>query len=109
MGDRANIVIKSDGEQVCLYTHSNGTVLPETLRAAMLRGKDRLDDPQYLARIIFCEMVKGYEMDTTGFGISQTIHDGGDKVITLDVDAQTMMLGKHEVSFTDFMREMQCA
>lgn len=103
MGDRANILIKSEGEQVCLYSHHGGTELPDTLRAAMLRGKERLTDPQYLARIIFCEMVRGREMDSTGFGISQTIHDGGDRVIVLDVDAQTVMIGKRAMGFDEFI------
>ena len=104
MGDRANIVVKNSGEQVCLYSHWGGSELPDTLRAAMVRGKKRWDDAPYLARIIFCEMVKGDEMETTGFGISQSIGDGDDKVITIDVDDQTVKINdRPAVAFGDFI------
>lgn len=68
MGDRANVVIKDGDEAVCLYTHWNGTALPEVLRKAMTRGQQRWDDSSYLARIIFCDMVEGKERELTGFG-----------------------------------------
>jgi hypothetical protein len=104
MGDRANVVVKESGEQVCLYTHWSGYELPGTLRSAMKRGESRLDDSQYLARIIFCEMVRGREMDTTGFGISQNIGDGGNQVIVVDVDNATVTINDNEaMTFSDFM------
>jgi len=53
MGDRANVRIKDSGGTFHLYTHWSGTELPETVRQALLRGKDRWDDEQYLSRIIF--------------------------------------------------------
>lgn len=90
MGDRANVVIKDRSDQVCLYTHWSGSELPSILRAALIRGKSRWNDGQYLARIIFCEMVRGSEMDLTGYGISQTIGDGADNVIYVDIGAQTV-------------------
>lgn len=103
MGDRANVIVKTGGEQVCLYSHWGGTELPQTLRAAMIRGKSRWDDPQYLARIIFCEMAKGHEMDTTGLGISQTIGDGGNAILEVDVDKQTVQINqKPPISFDAF-------
>jgi hypothetical protein len=77
MGDRANILIKSvSGGKVCLYTHNFGYSLPETLKSAMIRGKNRWTDEQYLARIIFCEMIQSDVLGETGFGISHHIGDG---------------------------------
>lgn len=103
MGDRANVIVKSGGEQVCLYSHWEGAKLPQTLRAAMNRGETRWDDSQYLARIIFCEMVKGHEMDTTGFGISQSIVDGGNAILEVDVDKKTVQINqKPPISFAAF-------
>jgi len=90
MGDRGNILIKSNGEQVCLYSHWSGGELGETLSRALIRGKSRLDDFQYITRIIFCEMIKGRESELIDFGISQDIHDGNNKVITFDVDKGTV-------------------
>jgi hypothetical protein len=89
MGDRANVKVTGAGD-VFLYTHWYGSELPETLRTALARGIGRWNDPAYLARIIFCEMVKGHEMDSTGYGISGECGDGDDRVLTVDGVAQTV-------------------
>lgn len=104
MGDRANVVIKKDAEQVCLYTHWHGYELPGILQSSLKRGKDRIYDFQYLNRIIFCDMIKGHEEKLTGFGITQKVHDGATQVITLDMDKKTVQInGSDPVSFDDFM------
>jgi len=104
MGDRANIVIKSDGEQVCLYTHWEGTELPETLRTALTCAQTRWNDFQYLTRIIFCTMVRDRWQETTGFGITQNIHDNEHPIIVVDVDAQTVAIGDSvPQSFSDYI------
>lgn len=78
MGDRGNIVIKeAGGGTIYLYTHWTGSELPGILAEALARGTDRWHDDPYLARIIFCEMVKSDINGTTGFGISATMGDGG--------------------------------
>lgn len=89
MGDRGNIIVKDRGSQVFLYTHWGGYELPNVLKDALIRGEDRWNDGQYLARVIFCEMVKDDIEGTTGYGISSVIGDGG-KDITVDVDTQTV-------------------
>jgi hypothetical protein len=89
MGDRGNIIVKDGESTVYLYTHWSGSSLPETVKAALKRGHDRWNDGQYLARILFCEMVRGDEMSSTGFGISSVIGDGGTD-ITVNVDDQTV-------------------
>lgn len=93
MGDRGNIVIvqqKRDGQEkadrVWLYTHWAGSELPKILHTALNRGKDRWNDETYLARIIFNEMTKGAEMDTTGYGISTTISDNEHDIIVVDAE-----------------------
>lgn len=88
MGDRGNVGIRENDETVYLYTHWSGSELPETVRAAMNRAKDRWDDAPYLARIVFCEMIKGQESETTGFGIAASLCDNEHDIIVLDVDAQ---------------------
>ncbi len=104
MGDRANVVIKGDEEQVCLYTHWHGYELPAILQSALKRGKERIDNFQYLNRIIFCDMIKGHEEKLTGFGITQNVHDGGTQVITLDMDKKTVQINDSDpVSIDDFM------
>lgn len=103
MGDRANIVVKQADEQVCLYAHWAGSELPATLQKALQRGKERWDDFQYLTRIIFCEMVPARYSELTGYGITQVPHDGDDRVITVDVAAQTVQMpDRQAVTFADF-------
>lgn len=107
MGDRANVVVRSKGEneneQVCLYTHFRGYALPLTLRAALIRGRERWDDPSYLARIIFCEMIKDSVLDLTGYGISASIIDGARRVLLVDVDDQTVKVGERVYSFEQYI------
>jgi len=93
MGDRANIVVKEGDDQVCLYTHWRGSELPDILLTAMKRAKDRITDYQYLTRIIFCEMVKGHEMELTGYGITSKVGGGENRIITVDVDNKTVKIG----------------
>lgn len=77
MGDRSNVVIETawneDPTRVYLYSHWGG----EDVLDAALHGlaSQRVDDPSYLARIIFCSIVKGDEDGETGYGISATITD----------------------------------
>ena len=67
MGDRGQVSVK--GADVFFYDHWKCSRLAETVRAALVRAAGRLD-PEYLARIVFCEMVRGEELETTGYGIS---------------------------------------
>lgn len=103
MGDRANVIVREGDEQVCLYTHGRGSELPKILQSAMQRGKERWRDAPYLARIIFCEMVKGRESTLTGFGISVTPQDGENRVIMVDTDEQAVRVQRgRPIPFADF-------
>ncbi len=104
MGDRANIrfvgerytnkknATAADHRErpMFFYTHWQGYKLPLVLQDALARGKSRWNDPTYLARIIFSEMVKDDVMAETGFGLSLRIGDGEDQVITVDCLGQTV-------------------
>lgn len=103
MGDRGNIIVKDSDSTVYLYTHWTGSDLPEVIKSGLVRGKDRWDDGSYLARILFCEMVKGQEMDTTGFGISSVMGDGGTDII-VNIDDQTVVEdGDPPIPFEEFV------
>jgi len=102
MGDRANILIKSGDEQVCLYTHYMGYDLPSILQRALDRGFERVDDFQYITRIIFNEMTKGREIELTGFGITSKVHDNERDIITFDVDDQSIKIGEATFSVDEY-------
>lgn len=98
MGDRANIKliqrVKGEERPIYLYTHWAGSSLPFTLQSALAK-RWRWSDDSYLARIIFCEMVKGSEGEETGYGIA--IYRPDNEHIVIEVDAE-----KQEVRFLAF-------
>ena len=114
MGDRANIVINSQGgnaPRIFLYTHWAGCAMPKILSEALNRGSNRLDDESCLTRIIFNQMTMGYEEETTGFGISSYLCDNEHPLIIVDVETQSVWLENEEqtkatkpIKFSDFLK-----
>lgn len=104
MGDRAQVAIKQGAKTVYLYTHWGGSELPSVVRAALAR-QQRWDDPEYLTRIIFCQMVKRDVDAETGFGIGTQLHDDNEHpLITVDPDKQTIKIGSVVMAFADFIK-----
>lgn len=96
MGDRANIIVNDQYDEttpnaVVLYTHWSGTEVPETLKAALARGRERWNDGPYLTRIIFGQMVAHDPMGTTGYGISAQIGDNEHPFLVVDVARQVVV------------------
>jgi len=101
MGDRSNILVLNPdfhgsvddgpGEGVYLYTHWTGHALAATLRRALAR-REGWDSHGHLARIIFCEMIKGHESEATGYCISTTPidHEARYPLIVVHTKAQTV-------------------
>lgn len=107
MGDRANVEVVQHGPEgakgsVFLYTHWFGTELPKTLQRALKR-RERWDDEQYLARIIFCEMVGKDIKGETGFGISSFVGDGGRWVLTVDCKRKTVTMRECAWTFEEYV------
>lgn len=104
MGDRANIHFKTNkGPGVFLYTHWQGSDLAAILQRALSRHL-RWNDGPYLARIVFCEMVKGQESEETGFGIWDEEPDNSHQILHVDVEKQTVTIGEGEsLSMEDFI------
>lgn len=95
MGDRAHIKMltpsKDDNKSgVYMYSHWGGYRLPQVLAKALDRGKSRWGDESYLARIVFSELVRDDIDGETGYGLSTTLGDGGDRILTVDAIAQTV-------------------
>lgn len=89
MGDRANVYIhEGDTPGVYLYAHWTGSDLPGDVKDA-LSLQERWDDMPYLTRIVFCHMI-GTDRGTTGYGIDTQVGDGADRVVDIDVSAQTV-------------------
>lgn len=107
MGTRGNIKVISGRSTVYLYQHYDADNLPYKLQSALLRAKAgcRLSDGQYLGRMIFSEMIQENIMGATGYGISSDLHDGDDRVLTVDVDNQTIQYNKtyEKIPFSVFI------
>jgi len=119
MGDRGNIVVRdSGGKDVVFYTHWAGYNIAAVVRRALAKECRWEDDP-YLARIIFCELVKGNEEEETGFGIGRfTAADRQHPVVLVDIKKQMVFLAegykedaplpeadvKHGYSFRDWAK-----
>ena len=96
MGMRRNIALDyGDERKIYLYTHWGAEALEDVLRDALIRGQSRWDDPPYLARIIFSEMIRDDVLDTLGYGIAPYVMD--DEFPTIEVD-----LGKRTVGGMPF-------
>mgnify|MGYP001590134658 CR=1 FL=1 len=101
MGERGQLQIG----KVYLYTHWEGDKLKETLKTALSR-KERWDDEEYLARIIFCEMVKGSQDETTGYGIGTQQHnDLNYPLLVIDVKNQKVWEKETDYSYEPVLLE----
>lgn len=106
MGDRANIkIVEEGGEVIYFYTHWGGSELPETLQDALKRGKGRWSDSPYLNRIIFCEMIKNYVLDSEGYGISTSVGDGDHRVIIVNHKQRKITYRMREWTFKEYVEE----
>lgn len=96
MGTRGNVKVIFGRSKVYLYQHYDADDLPDKVQEALYRVKQsgRLSDGQYLGRMIFSEMIKDDVMGSTGYGLSSNLHDGDDRVLTVDVDNQTIQYNK---------------
>jgi len=98
MGERNYIYLINDG--IYLYSHwDTEEDLNQVLKSALIRGRDRWEDKQYLNRIIFCEMIKEDVEGGDGYGLSTNLCDG-QVVLNVDVDKREV----DGVSFTEFIK-----
>ena len=89
MGDRGQVHIVDTG--VWLYTHWDGSELPDTVALA-LAMKERWDDEEYLARIIFDEMIGDQQGGSTGFGIGTKQHGDVATVVAVNCKNQEVIV-----------------
>jgi len=96
MGDRAQVLIEDEG--VYLYTHWEGSKLENTVKRAIGK-RQRWNDPEYLARIIFDEMIGDDQGNETGYGIGGTEHGDIRTLIKVNCANQTITIGEKIESF----------
>jgi hypothetical protein len=103
MGTRAQVFMKDTG--VYLYQHWDGDLLVDTVvKAVNGIGVDRQDDPEYLTRIIFSQMIKEDIDGATGYGIGCEEH--GDIEYLVVVDCEKRLITEIKVYTSNVMREI---
>ena len=93
MGDRGQVeIIGTYGSEhsIYMYTHWGATHLENVVADAMVRGKGRWSDDEYLNRIIFSEMIKDDVMSDTGYGIGLALHGDTWKLVVVNHTDQTV-------------------
>ena len=98
MGDRGNIffVDSRQGETfagIYMYTHWSGPALPGMVREALARGRGRWGDLPYLARVVFCELVKDSVLEEVGYGLGTRL--GGNEHNVVRIDALASRVSFH--------------
>jgi hypothetical protein len=93
MGDRGNIYVRMGARLgLYMYTHWRGGDIGFVLQTALAK-RWRWTDEAYLARIIFCELVKGDEAGETGYGLSVgTVPDNEHPILVVDPERQEIRL-----------------
>ncbi len=116
MGCRGQVKIISqykDEKPIYLYTHWGADRLADVVRDAMDRGRGRWTHSEYLARIIFSDMIKDNIDGETGYGIGTGEHGDIEKLITVNladasVEIRDVYSGKVAIfSFDDFTGGLQ--
>jgi hypothetical protein len=105
MGDRRHVVLHyGEGKDVYLYTHWRGSSLPVTVQET-LEKRMRWDDPPYLARMIFSEMIRDDVMSETGYGISPYYCESEYDDVELFLEEQTVKIGSVIWSYEDYLKQ----
>lgn len=108
--DSGQVEIVGPYGRVYLYTHSGAGSLVNDVHS-VLSMRQRWDDPDYLAKMVFCKMVPVECWNTDlGFGIGTQLYADVNLLITLDTINQKILLqsatDKHyklQNSFKDFV------
>lgn len=81
--------------RVYLYTHSNSKDLINVMHE-VLSKKVRWDDPDYLARMIFCKMIPLDEWDSElGYGIGTQLYKDVNILVSIDTVHQTINISSY--------------
>jgi hypothetical protein len=81
-----------EDENVWLYTEYEGYDIRNIVCKALRRGKSSWNNPEYLARIIFSEMIRDHIDDTKDYGIGTRKHSGVEWSIEIGCQSQTVTI-----------------
>lgn len=93
MNIKGNICVQERfGGRIYLYTHTHGFDTFDILKAALIKGKSKWNDEQYLTRIIFCELIKRDLNGISNYGISSFVAENDLPIFVVDVYNSNILL-----------------
>lgn len=106
------VLIIGENGSVYLYTHNHADTLVKDVHDVLSR-RLRWNDPDYLTRMIFCQMVlKESWEDDIGYGIGTQFYVDVNVLITLNFEHQTVMISsadlkypKYQMTFESFVSD----
>ena len=93
MGTRGQVCVRGKDGDVYLYRHYDAKDLLSDVHVA-LSFKQRWDDSEYMARMIFEQMISGNTDKVYGFGISAIKHSDIDLLLIVDCVTQNVIIEK---------------
>ena len=100
--DSGQIEIISPYGRVYLYTHNDAKSLL-TIVHNTLSLKVRWDDPDYLSRMLFCEMIpEQFWSSNTGYGIGTQLYADVELLLSLNTVSQKITLSSGSHDFSNF-------
>jgi len=82
--------------RVYLYTHDYAQNLVSDVHRVLSKNK-RWDDPDYLSRMIFCEMIPAeFWQSDTGFGIGTQMYADVNLLITIDTVKKIIKISSYD-------------
>jgi hypothetical protein len=93
MGTRGQICVRGNHGDVYLYRHFDAKNLLNDVYVGLSYGQ-RWDDSEYLARMIFEQMISGNTDKVYGFGISVTKHSDIDLLLIVDCNTHNVIIEK---------------
>lgn len=85
-------IITAWNKRVYLYTHSNAKSLVGSVHGTLSKKK-RWDDPDYLSRMIFCDMIPPDKWDSDrGYGIGTDLCSSVNILVSIDIAKQIITI-----------------
>jgi len=101
------ILMGKNESPIYLYSHWGASELIKNLQIAMQRNL-RWDDPSYLARIIFCQMVKDDLDGETGYGIDTYLHSDIWRLLIVDCENQLIIINDRDTEAKHYSFQNFC-
>lgn len=107
MGTSAQVCIKTESGPIYFYRHYDGLNVAQSVQKALAMHL-RWDDPHYLSRIIFEEMISGYDDKECNFGIGLRQFPYISLLVTVDCEKQQVELRRNplnvKIAFSEFIK-----